>query len=309
MLFSIVVPVYNTEQYLECCFNSILNQSFRDYELIIVDDGSTDTSPKICDQYAKMDDRIRVIHKENGGVSSARNCGIEAAEGTYIWFVDSDDTIALDSLQFLYEHTKELVDLVVFGSPLQEKCNVDSLDELFNEHYFKYHFGFAPWNKLYRSEIIKSNDMQFDIEENIGEDLLFNIMYYQKISNIQFLQTELYNYVVRENSAMTTIDNQRYIKQMRLFDKLRCMLANKITEETLLCLYFMHLVSGINQTSANGIKGKRNKIVYNYQKNYKWSRQAYNEGLNKFLENENASFFGKIRAHWIYGYWRYALKS
>ena len=99
---SIIVPVYKAEQYLHRCVDSILSQSFTDCELILVDDGSPDKSGEICDEYASRDSRIQVIHKQNGGVSSARNAGLDVAHGEYVWFVDSDDWIENDSLKEIY---------------------------------------------------------------------------------------------------------------------------------------------------------------------------------------------------------------
>lgn len=103
MLISIIVPVYNVEPYLEQCIDSILNQSFRDFELILVDDGSPDRCGEICDRYAAADDRIRVIHQKNGGVSAARNAGMEVSKGKYIVFVDSDDMVHPLYLEHLYK--------------------------------------------------------------------------------------------------------------------------------------------------------------------------------------------------------------
>ena len=305
MLFSIIVPVYNTEKYLEGCLESILNQNFSDYEIILVNDGSTDSSPELCEHYAMRDERIRVIHKANGGVSSARNCGIEIAKGNYIWFVDSDDTIVYEALQILSEYIKEEPDLIVFNAPLQKKYRVDSLETFLREHYFKYHLGFAPWNKLYKREIIEQSKMRFDTQETIGEDLLFNIMYYQHVCDIKFVEKKLYNYVVRENSAMTSVDSQRYIKQMRLFDKIYSIMGERVSKETILCLYFMHLVSGINQTSNNQLKMReRSQIIRQYYQQYMWNKEDYCKGFKQFLMNENASFLGKVKAYLLYGYWR-----
>ena len=104
---SVIVPVYNVEKYLRKCIESILNQTFREFELILVDDGSTDSSGKICDEYALKDSRIKVIHKENGGASSARNAGLDVAKGEYIGFVDSDDWIEMDMYGELYRLIKE----------------------------------------------------------------------------------------------------------------------------------------------------------------------------------------------------------
>lgn len=113
---SIIVPVYNVEKYLEKCVDSILNQTFKDFELILVDDGSPDNSGLICDQYAEKDSRVKVIHKENGGLSSARNAGIDIARGKYLGFIDSDDYIAEDMYELLYNNIiREKADLSICG--------------------------------------------------------------------------------------------------------------------------------------------------------------------------------------------------
>ena len=113
---SIIVPVYNVEKYLEKCVKSILNQTFTDFELILVDDGTPDSSGVICDQFAEKDERIKVIHKKNGGLSDARNTGIEVAKGEYIGFVDSDDYIAEDMYELLYTNiVNEEADLSICG--------------------------------------------------------------------------------------------------------------------------------------------------------------------------------------------------
>ena len=106
MKISVIVPVYNVEKYLPRCIDSILAQSFTDFELILVDDGSKDSSGKICEAYVTKDDRVKVLHKENGGASTARNAGIEIARGTWICFIDSDDYVLPNYLQGMYERTK-----------------------------------------------------------------------------------------------------------------------------------------------------------------------------------------------------------
>lgn len=110
---TIIVPVYNVEKYLTCCIGSILSQSFKDFELLLIDDGSSDLSGEICDDYVEKDARIRVFHKENGGVSSARNLGLENAQGEWICFIDSDDWVEVDFLKELIQY--DSFDLVVGG--------------------------------------------------------------------------------------------------------------------------------------------------------------------------------------------------
>lgn len=114
---TIIVPVYQVEDYLDRCVQSLMRQTYSELEIILVDDGSVDSSPQMCDQYAKIDNRVKVIHKENGGLSSARNSGIDVATGDYIMFVDSDDYIELDTCQRLYELIDEATDIVSLAFP------------------------------------------------------------------------------------------------------------------------------------------------------------------------------------------------
>lgn len=112
---SIIVPVYNSSRYLEKCFDSIRDQTYTDFEVIVINDGSTDCSGEICDKYAELDNRFKIIHKENGGVSKARNIGIDNANGEYITFIDSDDWIDVDYLQEFIETADPNCDLIVLG--------------------------------------------------------------------------------------------------------------------------------------------------------------------------------------------------
>ena len=115
MLFSIIVPVYKVENYLEDCIESILHQSYKDFELILIDDGSPDKSPEICDEYNAKDDRISVIHKKNGGLSSARNAGLDNANGEYIVFIDSDDILREGALEKISNYLGNYPDVLIIG--------------------------------------------------------------------------------------------------------------------------------------------------------------------------------------------------
>ena len=133
MLFTVIVPIYNVEKYLEKCIDSILDQTFTDFELLLVDDGSTDHCPQICDAYEKKDDRVRVIHKANGGLTSARNAGIFSARGDYITYVDGDDWVKPGLLQFVHDRIAESsaqVDMVIFSG---EKVFADHSERMDNQ--------------------------------------------------------------------------------------------------------------------------------------------------------------------------------
>ena len=176
MFFSVVVPVYNVEKYLKECIDSILNQTFTDFELILVDDGSTDLSGNICDAYAAKDSRVKVIHKENGGQSTARNAGVDTASGQYVIFIDSDDMFS-DNYFFeqVKEKTVENPDVIVYryckyyedgkiddcGIKLDEIYSTDKI-EILKELVKRDAFFCSCWSKCTKLSLLKENNIFFD---------------------------------------------------------------------------------------------------------------------------------------------------
>ncbi len=211
---SIIVPVYNVEKYIEKCIDSILNQTYKDFELILVDDGSTDNSGVICDEYAKKDNRIKVIHKVNGGVSHARNMGLEVALGKYVVFCDSDDYVSSQYLNDLicanaikndslvvsdiFEFTED-IDTKACESSYENSYRIISLDNM-NEQDFSLLFLqyklWGPYCKLFSSEIIKTQNIKFDTNLKTAEDFCFNMQYLKYVNNIIFLNVKNYYYRV-----------------------------------------------------------------------------------------------------------------
>ena len=198
---SIIVPVYNTEKYLRRCVDSILAQTFTDFELLLIDDGSTDRSGAICDEYAQADSRVRVFHKENGGVSSARNFGIDNARCEWISFVDSDDWISKSCLDELFYHSND-TDCVICGARFINRGFVSKpmstgylekeyLDEMMTNFFF-----LIPTTKLYRKEIISK---KFDNLMRLSEDIHFNINYIIECRSIFLVDKVLYNYNDNDN--------------------------------------------------------------------------------------------------------------
>lgn len=297
-LFSIIIPVYNTEKYLERCLDSILQQTFDDYELILVDDGSKDSSSEICDRYTQKNQRIRVIHKENGGVSSARNMGIELMRGEYVWFVDSDDYIEPGSLLELAEKIKfSRKDLYVFNKNENAEEEMINLDEFMKKYYFTYKLGFELWNKLYATSIIKKNNLKFDEEEKIGEDLLFNINYYSCMGNrISFISRNFYYYDIRQGSAMNTQSKQRLVQQMRLYDKVSFVLNDKLSQTSLQMLFLLHIISGISQARLGGMTAKEFSNMLDYKK-YREVIANCKTVLKYFFVNEKASVLGRCKIY------------
>ena len=197
---SIIVPIYNADKYLYRCINSILAQTYKNFELLLIDDGSTDKSGDICDEFAKKDVRVRVFHKENGGVSSARNIGIYNACGEWITFVDADDWIENECLEFFiknmsdltcisfqsfYKGKKELWDTYIYNA----KSVVDYTKELHNKEILGY-----CWGKLFKAEIIQKNNIKFNEHIRFREDELFVLEYLAYISQITYINNKCYNY-------------------------------------------------------------------------------------------------------------------
>lgn len=197
---SIIVPVYNNVASIRQCLDSILNQTYPNIEIIIIDDGSNDGSEKICDEYARQYEKVKVVHKNNGGVSSARNLGLENATGSYIGFVDSDDYIENIMYQKLIEEIKDadLVmcsyysgDIIVEGTRLKHKMDrAGTMTSIIVDDQYK---GYL-WNKLFKKSIIDHSQLRFNSSIHLGEDLLFCVQYIDKIEMAIAIPDPLYHY-------------------------------------------------------------------------------------------------------------------
>ena len=218
-VISVVVPVYNSAMYLDKCIQSILKQSYPNWELILVDDGSTDESGSICEKYAREYANIKCIHQENCGVSIARNTGIEASRGEFLSFVDSDDVVSAEYLEHLITILKlhncdwslTAVDNYHEFSP-QQKILLD-FNQLSAENFLKLNTAyvlFGPVCKLYKAEIIKRHQIQFPEGIHYGEDLLFNFAYMEHIHSAVFWNVHDYTYEKVNDISLST----RYRKTM-----------------------------------------------------------------------------------------------
>lgn len=214
-MVSLIIPVYNSETKLESCIKSVLKQTYKDFELILVDDGSTDHSLDICRRFEKSDARVRAISQKNSGPSAARNKGIENAKGQYIQFIDSDDQIVDTMVEDLVDSMeKNNVDMVVCGIREQHpdhihdimplisgKVMVNQLGKVYPEIFQNFILN-APVNKLYKKEKIQS---MFPEDLSLGEDLIFNLEYLKNSSSLFFLKKIYYYYEIVEGSL-----NRRY---------------------------------------------------------------------------------------------------
>ena len=224
---SVIIPAYNSAKYLQECLNSILNQSFTDIEIIAVDDGSTDgETPRILDNAEKNDARVRVIHKENAGVSAARNDGLLAALGEYVLFADSDDYLSMNALQTFYENAKQTAaDIVIgdyfavttkglkrhefFSKPfvVRDRSLIEQLQQTmlycgYSPYYSKscgYLFG-AQWTKLFRREMLVKNNILFPTAISLFEDGIFGLTAFEFAKTISYLQKPVYYYRILQSS-------------------------------------------------------------------------------------------------------------
>lgn len=210
-LISVIIPVYNVEKYVNRCVESVLNQTYKNLEIILVDDGSTDNSGKICDNYSKKDKRVRVIHKKNGGLSDARNAGIDIESGKIISFIDSDDFVELNFIEKLYGWMKNSnadisccsFDLYFENSNKYVLQNFSKIEQKYNKNdalkYFciQGYFGVGTWNKLYKASLFK--EIRFPIGK-ICEDWRTIYKVIEKTKTIYYNSLPLYHYRQRENS-------------------------------------------------------------------------------------------------------------
>lgn len=244
---SIIVPVYNVEKFLERCVQSLRNQTLQDIEIILVDDQSPDNCPQMCDDYAKLDSRIKVVHKKNGGLGYARNSGMEIATGEYIAFVDSDDYVDLDMFESMYEaaldynadfvrvdNYKESMDGIILNKeyvpPMRE--GVYNREELREELLYT-QLGMKPsddgskyvscsvWRNIYRKEIIDRLALKFVSERDlISEDIPFNIDFMMNCERAAVINRKFYHYIVNDSSLTQTYRADRFERELILYHEL-----------------------------------------------------------------------------------------
>ena len=230
-LVSVIIPIYNTEKFLPLCISSVLNQTLTDIEILLVNDGSTDGSGKICDEYACKDQRIQVIHTLNQGVSHARNQGLETAKGEYIAFMDSDDWIETDMIATLYQliRTNE-AGLATCGYIIENEdgrpiyhinevksgklTQWEAIRSLFNDRYYKYKGNL--WDKLYHKKIIDKHHLKFNEHIYYNEDRLFIFQYLSHCQSAAYTTSPYYHYVTRKSSAMN-LSQKNYTPKLCTF--------------------------------------------------------------------------------------------
>ena len=222
---SIIIPFYNGEKYIEKCLNSLINQTYKNIKIYCIDDGSTDNSKGIIKKFMKTDNRINYFYKENGGVSSARNAGIDRTNSKWVTFVDVDDTLPKDAIKSYISNDMNKFDIIIGKTDTIDKEDITTsrnryektheiVDKneiyesiFYNKDFTKYTYVDLPFSKLYSTNFIKKNNINFTIGLKYGEDVIFNIQAVCKAKKIKFVNEVVYNYYINMESVSNTFDN------------------------------------------------------------------------------------------------------
>lgn len=231
---SIIIPIYNTENYLRRCLNSLIKQTYKNIEILLINDGSTDNSELVCKEYMCIDNRIKYFFQENLGVSSARNLGIENSIGDYIIFIDSDDYVKDNYVMILVNKIKEY-DLVCCSYSNCKKINKkviekdEFLQSLFTTPKYKYNYQGFIWNKIFKKSIINDYNIKFATDIKYNEDRLFVLEYICKMKrDVYYYNDIVYIYEYRNNSAMNKEFDKSMETEFKAFDKMLQLIQSNI---------------------------------------------------------------------------------
>lgn len=291
ILISVIIPVYNNEIYIEQCIQSVLEQSYRNIEIIVINDGSTDNTSIILKKLENIDQRLKVIDSENHGVSHARNLGLKNAKGEGIIFVDSDDYLCKDCIKKSIKYFNDF-DMIMYGYNVIEESKIKKYiykrkntfinnDKIYTSIVLKDLYWNQPWNKLYHKKIIDDNNIFFDEDVSVGEDLLFNFEYSKNMNTFISLPEALYNYRKNESSIMNSMNNNNLInKNTVLFYKL--IQLSKHTSNKSLCdaIIYHALIKGFNIIKIyKKLQINIDEKIINYV-NYNYSKYIYKKNIS-----------------------------
>lgn len=300
-LLSVIIPVFKVEKYICRCLESLLKQNSDGVEIILVDDGSPDKCPEICDKYATENPIIKVIHKENGGAASARNAGLESAIGEWISFVDPDDTVSLDYFSTIAKLINNKVDMIIFSFELENITVQSSTTYYYKIDDFCGNAAFALekieqkgvfnyiWNKIYKKTIIEQTcGIRFKVGSEPGEDLLFNCDYYNRVKNVILSKKCLYKYY-KQDSIENSLAHKYYTdlnEKTKMFIKARCDLYGRIgldseqNEQELAKQNVYYLFKCIPNMYRQGKIFKRNERLEFY------TQIIENKEIRKWIQND-----------------------
>ena len=314
---SIIIPVYGVEKYIERCLDSVINQTLKDIEIIIVNDGSRDNSLKICKIYQEKDNRIQIYSKLNEGLGLTRNYGMDRANGRYIAFLDSDDFVDLDFYEKLYNNaikndadatftnykiydkSNNIIEEKNSNIPFEENC-LDSKDVLYNmlkvptKYSRKKFLGMSVWRSIYRLELLRKNNIKFCSERDIiSEDIIFNFDFFVKSNKITFIKDTYYYYCENSTSLTHIYREDRFEKNKTLYK----VLIQKAKENGI----YENTKIGINNIFMDRVRAAiKNEFLYNVNNAKENVRKILNDNdvieavHNKNKENFRKDFFDYI---------------
>lgn len=302
---TIILPVYNLEMHISKCIESVLKQTFKKIELLIINDGSTDNSGIICEEYRKIDNRIRVFHQYNKGVSSARNKGLKYASGDYITFIDGDDWIEEDLYEkMIYNLESNAADICIGGllrnfdsgkevpfSNIQDKVSMNNLVAIENMLEEKMFAGFI-WDKIYKKELF--NNIKFNEDIKLCEDVLINFTLFSRAKKIFFIPLNKYHYFSRENSASNEKFSAMKVDSVIVYKRIYTMIENTFPElkKAGMCrLTVSYIISSLESTFF--INKSNQKFFYE-------TRKILKKNSLDFLLNEHAKFKYKLAMIYIF---------
>ncbi|MGJ7919508.1 glycosyltransferase family 2 protein [Neobacillus sp. LXY-4] len=320
-VISVIIPVYNVEKYLSICLKSVLEQTMGDFEVLLINDGSTDNSANICEHYAQIDKRVKVFHTSNSGPGKARNKGLKEASGKYIMFIDSDDYVDQNTFKIaLNIMEKNNVDLVIY-SFYKIKLNEIEKREL-SECYFKDPFSKArflekiwldeemlasTWNKIYKLDVIKKNSISFNEDFFMAEDYLFNIQYIDTIEKGISINSPLYHYIKHENSVTTRVLYNKYYIALTVYkESLKLLNKYNIKEEKYLnkihSEYLTGLLRAMYETTRHGYNENLIEKLKEIKKcmNGKETRELLSNSLDLSMYNRFVAFCLKNKQSILY---------
>lgn len=297
-MISVIVPIYNAEKVLNYCVDSILNQTFQDFELILVDDGAIDKSGVLCDEYAAKNGKITAVHLENGGVSKARNIGIGLAKGEYICFIDSDDYVTETYLEELIKTKGKYPDCDSVWCGFQTvsdykgsnlKVNVFSSEDNYSllnrTEIMTLHekwLSQMPWNKLFNADIIKNNNIKFHEDLSLGEDLIFNLNYLDCSNGKIAIVNNALNYYI--SGRKESLDNKYYPNLFEIYKKINSEIFKYIKkwncDESQMIIYYNSCFYSYEKVLRNTFHPKseiKNKYKHNKQV---MKSEEFREALN-----------------------------
>lgn len=297
---SIIIPIYNVEKYLDRCMESLLGQTLQDIELIMVDDGSPDRCPQMCEEYARKDSRIKVIHKSNAGLGHARNSGLEVATGEFVAFIDSDDYVDTSMFEILYkEALKTRADAVFCAYQIHDKNRDGEIlfskqKLLHGEEIINYIADMiaspveikeermecmSAWNGIYKKKILDKKNIRFMSErEIVSEDIVFNVDFLKGCNCIALVPQPLYYYCINGNSLSQTFKESKFSGIVRLYQSLidRTAELNSVEmKNRCLRLLAEYTLGQINDLFLSSLSLKKKKMIFNTVSKYKiWEEKT-----------------------------------